>query len=138
MDQIPIFCEMPTSSAVPGITNPEKLCFTIFQVARGVKTPPANAGDVRDTGWIPGSGRSPEGGPGNPCQYSCLKNSKDREAWWATVHRVAQSQTPLKRFSMHAPSPENNLADFFQYEGKSAARKLGVGRLVWSGGGPRI
>ena len=103
-----------------------------------VKNPPANAGGVRDTGRIPGSGSSPGGGHGNPCQYSCLKNPKDREAWWATVCGVAQSQTPLKLFSMHTPSPENNLADFFQSEGKSAARKLGVGRFAWSGGGPRI
>ena len=73
-----------------------------------------------------------------PMATHCLKNPKDREAWWATVHGVTQSQTHPKRFSMHAPSPENNLTDFFQYEGKLAARKLGVGRLVWSGGGPRI
>ena len=60
-----------------------------------VKSPPANAGDVRDVGSIPGSGRSPGGGHGNPLQYSCLENSTDREAWWATVHRVAKSWTQL-------------------------------------------
>ena len=46
-----------------------------------VKNPPANAGDVRDTGPVPGSGRSPGGGNGNPLQYSCLENPMDRGAW---------------------------------------------------------
>ena len=58
-----------------------------------VKNTLADAGDVRDTGLIPGSGRSPGGGHGNPLQYSCLENSMDREAWRATIHRVAKSQT---------------------------------------------
>ena len=53
-----------------------------------VKNPPANAGDV---GSIPGLGRSPGGGHGNPLQYSCLENPMDRGAWQATVHRVADS-----------------------------------------------
>ena len=51
-------------------------------------TAPASAGDIRDTGSIPGSGRSPGGGHGNPLQYSCLDNFMDRGAWWATVHGV--------------------------------------------------
>ena len=46
-----------------------------------------------DLGLIPGSGRSPGEGNGNPLQYSCLKNPMDGEAWWATVHGVANSQT---------------------------------------------
>ena len=50
---------------------------------------------MQDLGSIPGLGRSPEEGHGNPHQYSCLKNSMDRGAWWATVHRVAKSQTCL-------------------------------------------
>ena len=54
-----------------------------------VKDPPANAGDVRDTGLISGSGRSPEGGNGNPLQYSCLENPMLRGVWWATVHGAA-------------------------------------------------
>ena len=58
-----------------------------------VKNLPANTGDTRDTGWIPGLGRFPGGGYGNPCQYSCLENPMDREVWWATVHRVTKSQT---------------------------------------------
>ena len=51
------------------------------------------AGDPGDTGLIPGLGRFPEGGNGNPLQSSCLENSTDRRTWWATVHRVAKSQT---------------------------------------------
>ena len=58
-----------------------------------VKNPLANAGDVRDTSSIPGSGRSPGGGHGNPLQYSRLENPMDRGAWWAIVHGVAKSQT---------------------------------------------
>ena len=61
-----------------------------------VKDPPANAGDVSDADSIPGLGRSPGGGHGNPLQYSCLENSSDRGAWQATVYRVTQSQTRLK------------------------------------------
>ena len=52
---------------------------------------PANAGDLRDVGLIPGLGRSPGGGHGNPLQYSCLENPMDRGAWWAMVHGVAKS-----------------------------------------------
>ena len=67
-----------------------------FQVALLVKNPPADAGrDPRDLGSIPGSGRSPEGGNGNPLQYSCLENSMDRGAWQATVYEVAMSWTQL-------------------------------------------
>ena len=69
------------------------------QVATVVKNPPANAGD---TGSIPGSGWPPEGGHGNPFQYSCLENSMDRGAWRATVQGVAQSRIWLKRLSMQA------------------------------------
>ena len=56
-----------------------------------VKNPSANAGDVRDTGLIPGLGRSPAEGNGNPLQHSCLENPTDRGAWWASVHGVAKS-----------------------------------------------
>ena len=58
-----------------------------------VKNPLANAGDAGDVGSIPGSGRSPGGGNGNPLQYSCLRNSMDRGAWWAIILGVAKSQT---------------------------------------------
>ena len=62
----------------------------------------ASAGDIKDEGLIPGSGRSPGGRNVNTLQYSCLENPMDRGAWWATVHRVAKSQTRLKGLSMHA------------------------------------
>ena len=60
------------------------------QVALEVKNPPANAGDVGDTGSIPGLERSPGGRHGNPLQSSCWKNPMDRGAWWAAVHRVTE------------------------------------------------
>ena len=63
------------------------------QVALMVKNPPANAGDVTDTGLIPGSERFSGGGHGNPLQYSCLKNPTDRGVWWAAVHRITESDT---------------------------------------------
>ena len=58
-----------------------------------VKNPPANAGDIRDEGLIPGLGRSPGGEHGNPLQYSSLENPIDRGAWRATDHTVAMSPT---------------------------------------------
>ena len=61
------------------------------QVAQVVKSLPASAGDTRDTGSIPGLGRSPGAGNGNPLQYSCLGNPMDRGAWRATVHRATES-----------------------------------------------
>ena len=60
-----------------------------------VKNLPVSAGDTRDMGWIPGSGRSPGVGNGNPLQYSCLGNPMDRGYWWATVPGVSKSQTRL-------------------------------------------
>ena len=64
-----------------------------FQVVLVVKNQPANAGEESDMGLIPGSGRSPGVGNGNPLQYACLENSMDRGAWQATVHGVTKSQT---------------------------------------------
>ena len=64
------------------------------------KNPPANAGDIRDVGSIPGMGRSPGVGNGNPLQYSCLKNPMDSGAWWITDHEAAKSLTQLKQLSM--------------------------------------
>ena len=61
-----------------------------------VKNPSANAGDARDTGLIPGSGRSSGGGNDNPLQYSCLEDPMDRGPWQAIVHGITQSQTRLK------------------------------------------
>ena len=65
------------------------------QVALVVKNPPANAGDARDTGSIPGARRSPGGGNGNLIQYSCLEKSIDRGAWRASVHGTTKSWTRL-------------------------------------------
>ena len=60
-----------------------------------VKNLPANSGDVEDAGLIPGSGRSPRGGHGNPLWCSCLENPMDRRALRATVHGVTKSETRL-------------------------------------------
>ena len=65
------------------------------QVVTVVKNSPANAGDTRDVGSIPGLRRSPGIGNGNPLQYSCLENPMDREACHATVHGVSKSQIRL-------------------------------------------
>ena len=61
-----------------------------------VKNPPANAGDTRDMGSIPGLRRSPGEGNSNPLQYSFLENPMDRGAWWAVVLGVTESQTQLR------------------------------------------
>ena len=64
-----------------------------------VKNPPANGGYVRDTGLIPGLGRSPGGEKGTLLQDSCLENPMDRRAWRVTVHGVAKSQTQLRNLN---------------------------------------
>ena len=66
-----------------------------------IKNPPANAGDIRDVGSIPGWGGSPGGRHGNPLQYPCLENPMDRGAWWATVHGVTKSRTRLSNRAQH-------------------------------------
>ena len=71
------------------------------QVTLVVKNLCVSAGDVKDTGLISRSGRSPGGGHGNSLQYSCLENPLDRGAWRATVPKVAKSWTRLKRLSAH-------------------------------------
>ena len=63
----------------------------------GKESPPASAGDARDLGSIPRSGRPPGEGNGNSLQYFCLKNPMDRGKWWATVHRVTESQSQLSK-----------------------------------------
>ena len=77
----------------PGVTSGKK---------KKKKNLPANAGDIRDTGSVPGSGRSPGEGNGNPLQHSCLGNPTDRGAWWTTARRIAKSQTRLKWLNAHA------------------------------------
>ena len=67
-----------------------------FPGGSAVKNPPANAGD---SGFIPGSGRSPGEENGNPLQYSCLGNAMDRGAWWATVHGVAKQTGTTERLN---------------------------------------
>ena len=62
-----------------------------FPVGSVVKNPPASKGATGDVGLIPGLGRFPGGGNGNPLWYSCLENPMDRGAWWATVHRVLKN-----------------------------------------------
>ena len=66
-----------------------------------VKNPPANAKGLRGMDSIPGAGRSPGGGHGNPLQYSCLENPMDRGAWQAMVHRIAESDTTGVRACTH-------------------------------------
>ena len=73
-----------------------------FQVALAIKNLPANAGDARDSGSVPGSGRFPGGRHGSSLQYSCLENPMDRGILQTTVHNVARSQTWLKQLNMHA------------------------------------
>ena len=68
-----------------------------FQVALVVKNPPANAGDIKGTNVIPGLGRSPGEGHGNPLQHSSLENPMDKGAWQALERMVTKSQTQLKR-----------------------------------------
>ena len=82
-----------------GLISPNEASFpgvNASQVELVVKNPPANAGDVRDKGLIPGSGRFPGEGNGYPLQYSCLENPMDRGAWWVIVLRITKSQTRLR------------------------------------------
>ena len=78
------------------------------QVVLVVKNLPANPGDTKDVGLIPGSGRFPGEGSGYPLQYSCLENFMDRRAWWSTVPGVAKSQT--RRSTAHADMYYRSLA----------------------------
>ena len=87
---------------IPGFTglqrSSEALSFArvvvqVPQTGVSLKNLPARVGDIRHMGSVPSSGRSSGGGNGNPLQYSCLENPKDRGAWRAAVHGVAKSQT---------------------------------------------
>ena len=98
------------TSTMLDLYNEEKVlqtsnCFFFFdgtsQVVLVVKNPPANAGDVRDTGLIPGLGKSPGRRYGNLLQFFCLENLMDRGAWRATVHGVTKNWTQLKWLNIH-------------------------------------
>ena len=78
------------------------LCAGIVWASQmALKNPPANAGNLKDAVLIPGSGRSPGAGHGNPLQYSCLENPMERGTWWVTFHAVTKSQRLQKRLSTH-------------------------------------
>ena len=79
------------------------------QLALVVKNLPANAEGIGDSGSIPRSGRSLGRGHGNLLQYSCLENPVDRRPWRVTVHRIAKSQTRLKRLGMHTQYVKTNV-----------------------------
>ena len=78
--------------------------FTSLQGFLGSSDGKVSAYNAGDPGSIPGSGRSPGEGNGNPLQYSCLENLMDGGAWWATVHGVAKSRTGLKQLSKSSSS----------------------------------
>ena len=80
---------------------------------------------------IPGSGRSPGEGNGNPLQYPCLENAMDGGAWWATVHRVAKSWTRLSNFSFfHFEEEERVKRLSWRWEGLVNSRGQQVGWMV--------
>ena len=81
-----------------------------------VKNLPANIGDTRDMGSIPGSERSPRGGNGNPLQYSSLENPMDREAWRATVYRVAESDMTKATWHRCKVKKSCSPMSYFKYE----------------------
>ena len=78
----------------------------VFPEGAVAKKPPASVGDARDMGLIPGSGRSPGGGHGNPLQYSCLGNSMDKGAWRALVHG-GHKESDTTEYT-HTTASENN------------------------------
>ena len=87
-------------------TTVQKHQFCGTQLFLGGSEVKASACNVGDLGSIPGSGRSPGEGNGNPLQYSCLENPMDGGAWWATVHGVAKSRTQLSDFTFTSLSPK--------------------------------
>ena len=94
-----------------------------FPGGTGGKEPVCYAGGIWDLSSIPGLGRPPGGEHGNPLQYSCLENPTDRGGWWATVKRVAKSQTELKRLSRQA----HTWLTGSQFPGRSLGRILRTG-----------
>ena len=87
------------SSCIRGYLGTQQVGSRGFPGGACGEEPAGNAGDIRDMGSIPGPGRSPGEGNGNPLQSSCLENPMDRGAWWATVHGVPRSRTRLKQLS---------------------------------------
>ena len=85
-----ISCILLISTSLSLIVIVYTVMLWISQVMLVVKNPPASAGDTGDTGSIPGSGRSPGEGNGNPLQCCCLENPMDRGAWWASVHGLTR------------------------------------------------
>ena len=81
-----------------------------------VKNPPANAGDTREWGLIPGLGGFPREENGNPLQYSCLENSMDRGGWWATVHSATKSRTQPKCLTCTHTSTMSLLIQLYNME----------------------
>ena len=97
-----------------------------------------NAGDTGDAGLIPGSGRSPAGGNGNPLQYSCLENPTDRGAWWAIVHGVTKSQTRLSNFHFdHSPELRAS-SQVTQGDGEGSSNLVFTYTVARTGFGVRI
>ena len=100
-----------------------------------VKTPSDNAGAVGDLGSIPGSGRSPGGGNGNPLQYSCPENPTDRGAWRAAAHRAAQSGTRLSGMQAcqwsSCPGPSSASARNQPSPGEEGGEVGGAPRVTW-------
>ena len=91
--------------------------YIYFPGGSEVKNLPADVGDSRDAGLIPGLGRSPGGGNGNPLQNSCLENPRDRGAWWAAVYGVAQSRTRLKQLSSSRSNIDTDVENRFEDKG---------------------
>ena len=96
--------------AIPTHTGPKglprwcsKTQATLWSSPHANKNPPANAGDTEDAGFIPGLGRSPGRGNGNPPHFCCLENPRDREAWRAAVHGVAK-ESSLTEHALKGPS----------------------------------
>ena len=106
----------------------------VFQVVLVVKSPTASAGDIRDAGLIPGSGRSLEGWNGNPLQYSGLGNPMDRGAWRAIVHRAAKNWTWLKQLStcMHTHTHTRTHTQRWWHSGKESVWQDMPEMQVWS------
>ena len=79
---------------------------------------PANAGDTKDAGLIPGSGRASGGGNGDPLQYSCPGNPMDRGAWWATVHGVTKELDMTEWLNNNNNNYSRNFMNFSCFQGQ--------------------